>query len=101
MLQLIVLGQTRCNVQELEIFPANKKLGFDITLTHKDGKVTTCHNCTEFHFLHHGPITTDKLNNHVLACESDIHGTGYSPWDIYTKFAKIEVINATKLHDEF
>ncbi len=100
-LQLIVFGVQISNVHELELIPANQKLGLHVTLTRADGEVVTCHNCTEFHFLHGGRPTTDTLNTHVFACESDIHGEGYSPWDIYTKFTKIEVTEAHALNYKF
>ncbi len=100
-LQLFIFGVEMSNDIELELVPANKKLGIHVTLTGADGNVVRCHNCTEFHFLYHGAITSDVLHTHVLACESDIHGDGYSPWDIYQKFTKIEVTEAHDLNDCF
>ncbi len=111
-MELIILGENKDANQEIEIFSCDHDCphGFNVILTHKEDKVgnmvyhkegdtTTCHNVTEYHHL-----WEQKSKGHWkdrIACESDIHFTGYVPWDIFEKYSKIEVIKAQKEHKSF
>lgn len=112
-MELIILGENKDSKKEIEIFSEDHDCphGFDVVLTHKEmrfddgevmheeGEKRTCHNVTEYHHLWE---SKEKGNwKDRIACESDIHLTGWVPWDIFDKFSKIEVIKAEKLHDEF
>lgn len=111
-MELIILGEIKDSKKEIEIYSYDNDCphGFDVIMTHKelifddgktmyeDGEQTICHNVTEYHHLWEslGGSPKDRL-----ACESDIHSTGYVPWDIFDKFSKIEVIKAEKEHESF
>ena len=58
---------------------------------HKDNEVLLCNNVTEFHWLY-------KPN--CMACESDIHYTGFSPWN-NGDFKSIVVTAATEKSENF
>jgi len=110
-MELIILGENKDSKKEIEIFSKDHDCphGFNVILTfkeeivdgkvyHKEGETSTCHNVTEYHHL------WKSLGGHPkdrLACESDIHSTGYVPWDIFDKYSKVEVTKATEKHKEF
>jgi len=58
----------------------------------KDGEIRMCYNITEFHYLY---------NPNSLALESDIHCTGWAPWDIHERFHSVEITKADKLYAGF
>jgi hypothetical protein len=59
---------------------------------HKDGKITMCYNVTEFHYLY---------DPNSWALESDIHRTGWAPWDIEKRFHSVEITKADKLYPSY
>lgn len=110
-MELIILGESKNSKEEIEIFYEDYDCphGFNVHLTRKEelvdgkvlieaGEVTICHNVTEYHHLWEslGGFQKDRL-----ACESDIHSTGYVPWDIFDKFSKVEVVKADKEYESF
>jgi len=110
-MELIILGENKNSKEEIEVFSENLDCphGFNVILTHKEeiygdkvyrkeGDTTVCYNVTEYHHLWEslGGFPKDRM-----ACESDIHSTGYVPWDIFDKFSKIEVVKAEEKHPGF
>lgn len=63
----------------------------DGKVMYEDGEQRVCHNVTEYHHLWKSVGGEQKDR---LVCESDIHLTGFVPWDIFDKYTKIEVIKA-------
>lgn len=122
-MELIILGEHKDHTKEIEIFATEDndcfKYGFNVILTCKEyfydkqefteektpvkmydeGQVIVCHNVTEYHHLWESKANGDWKDR--LACESDIHSTGWVPWDIFDKFSKIEVVKAEKLHTSY
>lgn len=112
-MKLIILGEEKDSNKEIEIYSNehNSPHGFDVILTYKalifedgtvaykDGQQRICHNVTEYHHLWDSEEKGDWKDR--MACESDIHLTGYVPWDIFDKFSKIEVIKSLKINDKF
>jgi hypothetical protein len=112
-MELIILGEVKDSKKEIEIFSHDHDCphGFDVILTckelkfddgkvmYEEGEVKTCHNVTEYHHLWESEEKGHWKDR--FACESDIHCTGWVPWDIFDKFSKIEVVKAEKEHDEF
>jgi hypothetical protein len=108
-MELIILGENKDSQKEIEIFSCDHDCphGFNVILTHKEekvgellykkeGEITTCYNVTEYHHLWESIHPKDRI-----ACESDIHLTGYVPWNIFDKFSKIEVVRAEREHKSF
>ena len=100
-LELIILGKQKPSNKEIEILAnAKQKYGFDVILTKRnDGTKTIYKNATEYHHLFDSDITKGQPNS--FAIESDIHCTGYSPWDIFNKFSRIEVVESDKMYEDF
>jgi hypothetical protein len=111
-MELIILGENKDSKKEIEIFCGDEHPhGFNVILTHKEfkfedgkimneeGDITTCYNVTEYHHLWEEKSKGDWKDR--FACESDIHFTGWVPWDIFEKFSKIEVTKAEKEHTGF
>lgn len=114
-MELTILGVFHDSNKEIEIFADLDKehpYGFNAIITckewwinkgHKDedkiyeeGEIIQCYNVTEYHHLY------SKHRGHEgLACESDIHHTGFAPHDIFRRYSKIEIIKAEKLHTSF
>jgi hypothetical protein len=111
-MELIILGKSHDSNKEIEIFHKDHKCphGFNVILTHKKeivgemvchnkGDITTCYNVTEYHHLWQSKAKGGWRDR--FACESDIHGTGWVPWNIFDKFSKVEVVKAQKEHNSF
>ncbi len=111
-MELIILGENKDPRQEIEIFSRDFDCphGFNVLLTRREkkvdgfiyteeGEITICHNVTEYHHLWESEARGHWKDR--LACESDIHSTGYVPWDIFEDFSKIEVVRAEKEHKGF
>lgn len=111
-MELLILGKTHDSKNEIEIMSIDHDCpyGFNVILTHKEeivgemvyhneGDITICYNVTEYHHLWDSKAKGGWKDR--LACESDIHGHGHVPWDIFDKFSKVEVVKAEKEHNSF
>ena len=108
-LELIILGKQKPSNEEIEIFPnAKQKYGFDVILTKRnDGTKTIYRNATEYHHMYKESLVKDwdgwvkGESFNCFAIESDIHCTGYTPWDIFNQFSRIEVVESDKIYEDF
>jgi hypothetical protein len=106
-MKILLFGKKHDPAKELEIFHTDvegcehgfiakivnkERLAHDGRVICKDGDIDMCYNITEFHYLY---------NPNSLALESDIHGTGWAPWDIEERFHSIEITKADKLYPSY
>tara|TARA_Y100001973_G_C5134082_1_gene299364 strand:+ start:247 stop:561 length:315 start_codon:yes stop_codon:yes gene_type:complete len=102
-MKLIILGKEKPSNKEIEIFSKNE-YGFDVILTkQKDNKKITYRNIHEYHHLwdKNKETNSNLIMKNRIAIESDIHQSGYVPWDIFNKFSRIEVVESDKIYENF
>lgn len=96
--------------KEIELFaedivhPSDVEFGFQVKLTCKktedteEGEIINYFNVTEYHHLYE---TRHSFYKGVCAIESDIHGTGCTPWNIFDRFSKIELFPIKEIKTDF
>jgi hypothetical protein len=102
-LELIILGKQKPSDKEIEIFSQNE-YGFDVILNKRNDRTKTIYrNATEYHHLWDKNTETNSnlITKNRIAIESEIHQSGYVPWDIFDKFSRIEVVESDKIHKDF
>jgi hypothetical protein len=103
-MKVLLFGKEHDSNKEIELFHTDvegcehgfiakvvnkERLNNDGKVIVKDGQITMCYNITEFHYLY---------NPNCWALESDIHLTGWAPWDIDERFHSVEITKADKLY---